>query len=143
MVKKTKTAQQRSKEEQWRKRMATQGRSPVGTAVADDLASDSSVTSDQVMTFVPAGLERNTPMARASAPAQKGASAVAKRATVSQSPTAQRRVAAASRTGRSRGAVNALTVEEEMYYVRTDIRRLIILTAICFAIIVLLAFIIP
>jgi hypothetical protein len=57
----------------------------------------------------------------------------------------QRRSAAMQRsTTRSRlGAASTMSIEEEMHYVRGDIRRLIILTAICLAVIVILAFLVP
>jgi hypothetical protein len=55
---------------------------------------------------------------------------------------AQRRALAASRAARTRMPANAMSVEEEMHYVRSDVRSLIILTGICLAIIIVLAFII-
>jgi hypothetical protein len=37
-------------------------------------------------------------------------------------------------------AANQMSIDEEMTYVRSDIRRLIILTAICMAVLIVLAF---
>ncbi|MEO6457708.1 MAG: hypothetical protein ABIO92_05475, partial [Chloroflexia bacterium] len=57
----------------------------------------------------------------------------------------QRRTPAAmsARASRLRPAsANTLSIDEEMYYVRSDIRRLIILTAICLAVLIALSFII-
>jgi hypothetical protein len=50
---------------------------------------------------------------------------------------------AATRTQRNRLAAQGMTIEEEMHYVRNDIRRLIILTVICMVVIIILAFVIP
>jgi hypothetical protein len=55
--------------------------------------------------------------------------------------TPSTRVASASRSARARTATPALSLEEEMYYVRTDIRRLVMLTVICIAVLVVLSFI--
>jgi hypothetical protein len=55
----------------------------------------------------------------------------------------QRRAATPARNTRVRMAADTFTIEEEMYYVRSDIRRLIILTAICLAVLIALAFVIP
>jgi len=37
----------------------------------------------------------------------------------------------------------ALSVDDEMHYIKGDIRRLIILTAICLAVIIALSFVVP
>jgi hypothetical protein len=36
-----------------------------------------------------------------------------------------------------------MSIEDEMYYVRSDIRRLILLTAACVAVLIVLLFVIP
>ena len=37
--------------------------------------------------------------------------------------------------------MNALTIEDEMGYVKSDVRSLVILTVICLAVIIILAFV--
>lgn len=133
MVKKTKTTQQRSKEEQWRKRMTAQAQRSGGFAgeatsrAATDMMGDG------------AG-ETSTPPS----PRPRSAAMTAPGRTQAGTATAtQRRAATAARTSRTRLTANTLTMEEEMRYVRSDIRRLIILTAICLAVIIALSFVIP
>jgi hypothetical protein len=36
-----------------------------------------------------------------------------------------------------------MSIEEEMHYIKGDIRRLIVLTAVCLAVIVVLSFVVP
>jgi hypothetical protein len=52
-----------------------------------------------------------------------------------------RRQFQAARPGRMRLAANTLSIDEEMHYVRSDIRRLIILTAICLVVLIALSFV--
>jgi hypothetical protein len=131
MVKKTKTTQQRSKEEQWRKRMASQAQR---TGVTGNM------TSGAVTDMMDDGAEE----ARIPAPPRPRSTMTAPGRTQASTATAtQRRTATSARTSRTRVTANALTIEEEMRYVRSDIRRLIILTAICLAVIIALSFVIP
>jgi hypothetical protein len=58
------------------------------------------------------------------------------------SSAAQRKASTVARTARTRLPVNTMSLEDEMNYVRSDIRSLIILTAMCLAVIIVLAFII-
>jgi hypothetical protein len=47
-----------------------------------------------------------------------------------------------ARTGRMKLAANAMSIDEEMHYVRSDIKRLIMLTAICLVVLIALSFVI-
>jgi hypothetical protein len=55
----------------------------------------------------------------------------------------QKRAGASATRGsaRLRMAANQMSIDDEMAYVRSDIRRLIILTAICMAVLIALAFV--
>ncbi|HEX9988651.1 MAG TPA: hypothetical protein VGE45_09260 [Chloroflexia bacterium] len=131
MVKKTKTTQ-RSKEEQWRKRMASQGQRTGFAGGVTSSATTDMMDDGRDETRIPAPPRpRSTTM---TAPGRTQASAAT---------ATQRRAATAARTSRTRLTANTLTIEEEMRYVRSDIRRLIILTAICLAVIIALSFVIP
>jgi hypothetical protein len=132
MVKKTKTTLQRSKEEQWRKRMASQAQR---TGVTGNM------TSGAVTDMVDDGADE-TPIPAPPRPRSTTMTAPG-RTQASTATATQRRTATSARTSRTRLTANALTIEEEMRYVRSDIRRLIILTAICLAVIIALSFVIP
>jgi hypothetical protein len=135
MAKKTK-AGQRSKEEQWRRRMAAQARrGAMGTAVADGSETGAAVLDDTEV-YEPGESLTATPVSRP-APAQR-----ATRSDPTAQAAAQRRSYSAARASRVRLAANPLTLEEEMHYVRSDIRNLIILTAVCLAVLIVLAFVI-
>lgn len=152
MAKKTvraaKPTQQRTKEEQWRKRMAAQARTGATTYSAPNGAGSAvAEPEDDVETYESAAV---APAAVAPTPAPR---AQAQRATstpatsaarASAAQAAQRRNLASQRPVRPRaGITNTMSVEEEMHYIRTDIRKLITLTAICIVIIIILAFIVP
>jgi hypothetical protein len=83
-----------------------------------------------------------TTTATATRTASTGATTRTTPATSAANAAAQRRALAASRAARSRLAVNTMSVEEEMNYVRSDVRSLVILTVICLAVIIVLAFVI-
>ena len=137
----TKPSQQRTKEEQWRRRMAAQARTgaavtSAGSAVADiedEMLSDTGTMSEGATTVGP------TPKARAAVPTATAGSA----RNQSTQAAAQRRMASQARSSRSRLATSTLSIEEEMFYVKSDIRRLIILSVVCVAILIALAFILP
>ncbi|HYP39215.1 MAG TPA: hypothetical protein VEX13_02550 [Chloroflexia bacterium] len=134
MVKKTKTTQQRSKEEQWRKRMAAQAQRTGGFAGDATSGAATDMMGDGAGEMSAPPSPRPRPATTMTAPGR----------TQARTATAtQRRTATSARTSRMRLTANALTIEEEMRYVRSDIRRLIILTAICLAVIIALSFIIP
>jgi hypothetical protein len=134
-------SQQRTKEEQWRRRMASQAQSgAAGVALEQD---------EENATFVEDGASDTkafvspTPSS-APRPASRPASTAAQaRTQTSTMASSQRKAATASRNTRVRLTAETLSMEDEMYYVRSDIRRLIILTAICLAVLIALVFIIP
>jgi len=139
-AKSTKSNVQRSREEQWKRRAAAQGVA-VGTSTTGatiDLDDDSveapsdgyasTNTAPRSATFV--------------APKTGSSSRVRTGAAVAATSGAARRATQAARPGRMRVASNAMSVEDEMRYVRSDIRLLIILTLICLAILIVLAFVI-
>jgi hypothetical protein len=137
MVKKTsrptKTTQQRAKEEQWRKRMNAQAHRTSGGAIAPlepEYAAEDALDGANAVPAAPR--PRSSTATLASSPRTQSGTAAA-----------QRRTMAATRTQRNRLAAQGMTIEEEMHYVRNDIRRLIILTVICMVVIIILAFVIP
>lgn len=134
-------SQQRTKEEQWRRRMATQAQGgAAGVALEQDEESATFVedgTSDAKAFVSPTRVPAQRPTSR---PATTTAQARTQTSTMASS---QRKAAIASRNTRVRLTTETLSMEDEMYYVRTDIRRLIILTAICFVVLIALVFIIP
>ena len=127
-------SQQRSKEEQWRKRMAAQAQTGgPGTLVERDGSSDD--TAERGM---------GTAQAQTSTRTRATASTAAAAARAQSNSTAlQRRATAAPRTSRMRLGANAMSIEDEMRYIKGDIRRLIILTAICLVVIIVLSFVVP
>jgi hypothetical protein len=146
MAKKTnRPTQQRSKEDQWRRRAAAQAR--MSTPTLSGAMADQVIEEDEVEPEGYAQAEmREMPRVATSAAATRAMNtSPAARAAASSSAVnaaAQRRALAASRAARSRMAVNQMSVEEEMHYVRSDVRSLVILTAICLAVIIVLSFII-
>ena len=56
---------------------------------------------------------------------------------------AQRANMATARGARVRLSANTLPLGEEMNYIRNDIRKLVILTAICLVVIIALSFVVP
>ncbi|HEY0071241.1 MAG TPA: hypothetical protein VGE04_14850, partial [Chloroflexia bacterium] len=82
---------------------------------------------------------RSTPSSRTPGRAQGSTASTA----ASSSPATQRRGTNLPRQSRSRYAANVMSIEDEMYYVRSDIRRLILLTAACVAVLIVLLFVIP
>ena len=145
----TRSAQQRAKEEQWRRRMAAQARRQTAEAIEDLYMVDSidgETTADVDVASPPRDVHNrgtngmgSTGTRAASTPAAQtryGSPAVARRGA-----TPATRVASASRSARARMAATTLSLEEEMYYVRTDIRRLVVLTVICIAVLIVLSFI--
>lgn len=130
-----KSSQQKAREEQWRRRVNAQGLTTVDdfteTATVDALEEN---VGEETL---PVSSARTMTAAR-----PRQASPVAAGRT-SAGATQQRRtpVATAARASRLRPAAPSLSMEEEMYYVRSDIRRLIILTAICLAVLIALSFV--
>lgn len=142
-----KVSQQRAREEQWKRRLGTQAQGDAGMLVADGSRSDDE--------NIPAGPEPATPtstmifaprsaVSRSSATSATTRPSTAMRATNTATAAAtQRRAAAAARTARTRATSTAMSVDDEMYYVRSDIRRLIMLTVVCVLVLILLFFLIP
>jgi hypothetical protein len=149
-------AQQRSKEEQWRKRMAAQTRTnpavtPNGTGGAvsvrdtadayDDLPEAPAASTSAPATARPRTAAGGAPAATRPRPSPAGAATARSQAA---SAALQRRAnAARPSSARARMGAPTLSIDEEMRYVRGDIRRLIILTAICLAVIIVLSFVVP
>lgn len=167
MAKKTvrtaKPTQQRSKEEQWRKRMAAQARTAPTTYPGGQGAGSAVVEPDEE-TYAPDGADFDdatveSPVVAAPAPrptSQAPGRAAAVRPTTASRPASAspssasvaRRTATQTRPpSLNRGRIGAtsqtMTIDEEMHYIRVDIRRLIILTAICLVILIALSFVVP
>jgi len=155
MAKKTaraaKPSQQRSKEEQWRRRMSAQGRTGAGSAVVeavetveavDAAAEDGDLSSEEI---VPQARTRSTTAPRGAATTKSAA----RTETRAQSSTvAQRRAAGATssyaqRSARARLAATSMSIEDEMHYIKADIRKLVVLTGLCVLVIIALAFVLP
>ncbi len=135
-----KANQQRSREEQWRRRAAAQSGGAtdvVDTYTVDGqdgagVADDAGFTTVEVPATAPILTARSTPAPRSTQTrSQGGTTAAASRSTN------------ISRQGRNRYQPNVMTIEDEMYYVRSDIRRLILLTAACVVVLLVLYFVIP
>ena len=146
-----KPSQQRSKEEQWRRRMAAQGQSgtSTGSAVVDtieavDVAIDDGDLSSEEMT--PLASTRSTAAPRAAATTKSAARAETR---AQSTATTQRRATGTgsysqrSTSARARMAAATMSVEEEMHYIRADIRKLVVLTGLCVIVIIALAFVLP
>ncbi len=140
--KSTRPGQQRSKEDQWRRRVAAQTR--MTTPTLSNVVMDEAMDEDEATGYTQAEM-RQMPRVTTSAATTRAATNAAARATGANSSAnaaAQRRALAASRAARSRLPINTMSVEEEMHYVRSDVRSLVILTAICLAVIIVLSFVI-
>jgi hypothetical protein len=146
MAKKTRVTQQRTREEQWRRRVASQTQpngAGAGGAVADPMLDPLDVDTlevDGATAYEQAAIRPMPSNVTTSAAASR--SATRSTGTGSGSSAAQRKASTVARTARTRLPVNTMSLEDEMNYVRSDIRSLIILTAMCLAVIIVLAFII-
>lgn len=138
-VKPAKSNLQRTREEQWKRRLAAQG----GTIAVDSGlgadGTDAASGSDGTYASAPAttGATRT-----AVSSATRTAAAARSRSIPPSSATMQRRMAQPARAGRLKLAANTMSLEEEMHYVRSDIRTLIILTVVCLAVLIALSFVI-
>ena len=146
MAKKTaranRPAQQRSKEEQWRKRMAAQARTgaaatPVAPAGAAGAVRERERSASAGETY---GETSETP---AGTSAGRATSAATSARAQSATAALQRRTTASRASSRARFGANALSIDEEMHYIKGDIRRLIVLTAVCLVVIIVLSFVVP
>jgi cobalamin biosynthesis Mg chelatase CobN len=147
MAKKTtRTTQQRAKEEQWRRRMTAQARASTPTlSKSGSTAALEDESEAEPEGYIQADMRQMpnvTTAATTTRIAPAGTTARTTSATSAATAAAQRRAQAASRAARSRLAINTLSVEDEMGYVRSDVRSLVILTVICLAVIIVLAFVI-
>lgn len=144
MVKKTaktpKPNLQRAREEQWRRRVAAQGGPVAGGATLDRTDTGMSEDGDEGA-YTPRAATSGARATAATASARTGAMARSRVGATSAGAT-QRRMAQPARTGRMKLAANAMSIDEEMHYVRSDIKRLIMLTAICLVVLIALSFVI-
>jgi len=151
MAKKTtRTTQQRAREEQWRRRVnaQTQATTPTLSNTASNTAVEDEVDEAEPDGYIQADIPTipsvtTSSIATRAAAAGTAAAARTTPTTSAATSAAQRRALAASRAARSRIVVNTLSIEDEMNYVRSDVRSLIIQTAFCLAVIIALAFILP
>ena len=139
MAKKTKVTQ-RAREEQWRRRIEQQSRQPAAApgraAVVDDLAEVEVETAEYAQADIrpmPSGVA--TSARTAAAPTARTPRATA------TTTASSRRTAASSRAARL-GFQQEMSIDDEMRYVKSDIRQLIILTAVCLAVLIALSFVI-
>ena len=140
------------REQQYRKRMAAQAHAAAGLEDAERMTPESDTTrldgmpvpEATTVRFVPAGTATAT-----AAPPRAGAAA-SRTATLPPRPAAVPRrpstmpVPSAVRTARGRIAaqIQQLNLEDEMEFIRSDIRRLLILAAASFVVLFALAFVI-
>ena len=131
-----KSSQQKAREEQWRRRVTAQGLTTVDDFTDVSPANDIDENTDEGSAPVPSAHTMTAARPRQGSPVAAGRA--------SSAAAQQRRTpaSAATRASRLRPAATSLSMEEEMYYVRSDIRRLIILTAICLAVLIALSFLI-
>jgi len=136
MAKKTaKPSQQKTKEEQWRRRMAAQGQMGAVSAVAEPGTPDTDgVDTDATYTTSSATVTRVRPASTAT---------VAKTSAARGTGTATTMQRNAARAARAKLATSAMSLEDEMHYIKADIRKLVILTVSCLLVIIALAFVIP
>ena len=130
----TKTGQQRTKEEQWRRRMAAQARTNTVP-----LPTERDASSYPVDTTAGDGYDGGTYAAALRSRSTEAAQRQ-NRAPSAATAASQRRAASTNRAARTRLAANTLSLDEEMHYVRSDIRRLVLLTLLCIAVLVALSF---
>ncbi|HET9494565.1 MAG TPA: hypothetical protein VFR15_10060 [Chloroflexia bacterium] len=140
MAKKTKVTQ-RSREEQWRRRVEQQSRQAAAPAARGRAAAveDDADVEDEATGYEQAEIR----------PMPSGVTTTA-RATATTAPRTPRATptspAAARRTPATRASRLAfqqtMSLDEEMHYVRSDIRQLVILTALCLAVLIALSFVI-
>ena len=150
MAKKTTrtSQQQRARQEQWRRRIDAQTGQPSSRGsvsasapdVMDDEAYGTAVDAAESEGYQQADILPIPAVATASATKRTTTGRPAATSSVVQTP-GQKRALAATRTTRARLMTNTMSIDEEMHYVRADIRKLITLTIACLIIIVVLAFV--
>lgn len=150
MAKKTTrtSQQQRARQEQWRRRIDAQTGQPTsgGSAsasaqdVMDDEAYGTAVDAAESEGYQQADIRPIPSVATASGTRRAATNRPGATSSMVQTP-GQKRALAATRTTRARLMTNTMSIEEEMHYVRADIRKLITLTIACLVIIIVLAFV--
>jgi hypothetical protein len=150
MAKKTTrtSQQQRARQEQWRRRIDAQTGQPTSSGsasasaqdVLDDEAYNSAADAAESEGYQQADIRPIPSVATASGTRRAATSRPSATSSMVQTP-GQKRALAATRTTRARLMTNTMSIEEEMHYVRADIRKLITLTIACLVIIVVLAFV--
>ncbi len=136
----SKAAQQRARQEQWRKRIAGPAIAQTTQALKDLYEID---PTPPVATAGPPAPMAGTSTVSAPATSPSPAAGAARgRPSGTVGTQGYARPSQAPRYTRGRIQATIMSLEDEMYYVRTDIRRLIILTAVCMAILIVLSFII-
>ncbi len=148
MAKKTTrtSQQQRARQEQWRRRIDAQTGQPTssGSASAQDVMDDeaygTAVDAAESEGYQQADIRPIPSVATASGTRRAATSRPNATSSMVQTP-GQKRALAATRTTRARLMTNTMSIDEEMHYVRADIRKLITLTIACLVIIIVLAFV--
>jgi cobalamin biosynthesis Mg chelatase CobN len=139
-----KANQQKSREDQWRRRAAAQMGGATSVAETDGAVERYDATLDDAVDFTAA---EAPPERYAATPRSTSSRVTPTRAqsstAASSSPATQRRGTNLPRQSRARYAANVMSIEDEMYYVRSDIRRLILLTAACVLVLIVLLFVLP
>ncbi|HST06275.1 MAG TPA: hypothetical protein VLQ48_16290 [Chloroflexia bacterium] len=151
MAKKTTrtSQQQRARQEQWRRRIDAQTGQPTSgdaasVAAVDDAEEAYGEATDAAENagYMQADMRPMPSVTTATTAAKRSTARTGTTSTTGAVPTpGQRRALAASRTTRARLTMNTMSLEEEMHYVRADIRKLITLTIACLAIIIILSFV--
>ena len=131
-----KPTQQRSKEEQWRRRMAQQSQTGVTSVVAppENAGTEAAYAGDVAQTST--ATSTSTSM-----PARTANSATNARRTANLA--AQRAATTAARTRAARLGAQNISVTDEMRFIRADIRKLVVMTAFCVAVLLVLSFVVP
>ena len=135
---------QRTREEQWKRRLAAQGGTVASGATIDreDMGAVADGAEGGETTYAPRTTTGAGRTANGATTATRTPSTAARSRTIPPSASAtQRRMAQPARSNRLKLAANTMTIEEEMHYVRSDIRTLIILTAVCLAVLIALSFV--
>ena len=149
MAKKTTrtSQQQRARQEQWRRRIDAQTGQPTSSGsasaaqdVMDDEAYGTAADADASEGYQQADIRPIPSVATASGMKRAASSRPSPTSSMVQTP-GQKRALAATRTTRARLMSNTMSIDEEMHYVRADIRKLITLTIACLVIILVLAFV--
>ena len=133
--------QQKSREEQWRRRAAAQMGGATSVVETNGAVERYDAGLDDSADFaaeMPSGAVAGTPRSATSRVTQTRAQA----STAAALPT-PRRGTNLPRQSRARYAANVMSIEDEMYYVRSDIRRLVLLTAACVVVLIVLFLVIP